>query len=357
MNFKISPTLVKYRPLIIIILSFLLIFLVRLQSVGGFHGLYTDVYLEDLGSILQPQRQYLSAQFQNILPEDQAVLLSGILLGQKGDLSKTLKDDLIATSTIHIVVVSGQNLSLLAGFCLLLAPRIGRRKTIILTLLIIVLYSLLTGLQIPVLRAAIMSTIALIGVLLGRDRQNAWILILTALVMLIYEPNWLFSISFQLSFLATFAVVVIAPILISLFRFIPSLFREDLAVSLAAQLMTLPIIAANFGQISLIGVLANLLVLWVVSPVMIAGIILLVSLLFLPQISPVCALIPYIFLTYFLYIIQFFSQIPFALVKIDQLHPLVWVGYYILLFGVFSVLAQKTRSNSSNTPEISSKYL
>lgn len=353
MNFKIS----HYRSFFIIILSFLLIFLIRLQQVGGFHGIYTDVYIEDLGSILRSERQFLSEQVKQVLPPDQAILLSGILLGEKEDLTKPLKNALIATSTIHIVVVSGQNLSLLAGFCLLLVPRIGRRKTVIMTLFVIFLYSLLTGLQIPVLRAAIMSAIALIGVLLGRDRQNWWILILTGSLMLIMEPNWLFSISFQLSFLATFAVVVVAPILMGCFRLIPPFFREDLAVSLAAQMMTMPIIAANFGQISIIGIFSNVLVLWIIPIVMIGGIFLLVSLLSLPQISPIFALIPYIFLTYFLYIIQFFSQIPFALVKIDQLHPMVWVGYYILLFGVISILAQKTRSNSPNTPEISSKYL
>lgn len=334
-----------------------LIFLIRLQSIGGFHGLYTDIYIEDLGAAFREQRQFLAQQFRSQLPPDQAVLLSGILLGQKEELPKDLKDALTSTSTIHIVVVSGQNLSMIAGFCLLLAPIIGRRRTVLLTLFVIVLYSLLTGLQIPVLRAALMSTMALIGVLLGRDRQNWWILLLTASVMLIFEPNWLFSISFQLSFLATFAVVVFAPVLIKSVSFIPIFLREDLAVSLSAQLLTLPIIASNFGEISIVGVLVNVLVLWTIPPLMIAGFILLVNQLFLPQISQFWAVFPYILLTYFLYIIQFFTLIPFATVKTSDFHILFWIGYYILLFGVVSVLARFTYSSNRNTPQISNKYL
>lgn len=335
----------KYRFYIVIILSFLLVFLLRLQSVGGFHGRYTDIYLEDLGSTFTNQRLYLSHQIDQFLPSQPAVLLSGILLGQKQDLDPRLKKMLVDTSTIHIVVVSGQNLSLLAGFILLLAPYFGRRRTVLLSLFVIVLYSLLTGLQVPVIRAALMSLIALTAVLLGRDRNNFWILLLTGYLMILFEPNWLFSISFQLSFLATLAVVVVAPIILPFFRFIPSFFREDLAVSLAAQLMTLPIIAANFGRISLIGVLPNLLVLWTISIVMISGVTLLVV-SFIPIFGQIVALMPLLLLTYFIYVVTFFSQLPFSTVQIDRLHWLVWVGYYILLFGVLLLLRQKSRHSN-----------
>lgn len=327
---------------------FLLIFLARLQMVGGFHGIYSDIYLEDLGSALTPQRQFLADQVKSVLPPNQATLLSGILLGVKEDLPKELKDNLISTSTIHIIVVSGQNLSMLVGFCLLFASRIGRRKIIFLSVFVIVLYSLLTGLQIPVIRAAIMSLIALVAVLLGRDRSNAWILLLTGGIMLIIEPNWLVSVSFQLSFLATFAVIVVSPIILAHLNRVPTIFREDLAVSLAAQLLTLPIIAANFGQISTMGLFANLFVLWIVAPVMVSGILLLLAVLVLPPLSGLIAIIPYTFLTYFIYVVEFFSRVPFSTFEIGKTHWLVWLGYYILLFGVFSLLAQKSRSNSIN---------
>ena len=228
-------------PFILAIILYLLIFFVRYQQ-GGW-----DIKLD-----LFPQvRQNLDQKISLLLPSPQAELLSGVLLGQNKTLPATLKLKLRDTSTLHIVVASGQNLSLVAAFFLNLAGLIKRRNAIVLSLLAVVLYTLLTGVQVPVLRAAIMFSLASLAQIFGRQRDGWWVLTLTAGLMLLINPEWITDLSFQLSFLATFGVVVVSPILIRYLDKIPVI-GQDLSVTLAAQLMVTPIIAQSFHQISFV---------------------------------------------------------------------------------------------------------
>jgi competence protein ComEC len=149
--------------------------------------------------------------------------------------------------------------------------------------------------------------------------------------MLLWNPNWLLNISFQLSFLATLGVVVVAPVLLDWMKVVPKIIKEDLAVTLAAQLLVLPIIAYNFYQISLVGILVNSLILWSIPIVMISGFIALgmgIINLFLGQIA---GLVSGILLTYFVYLVQIFAKIPGANLKIGETSLLVWTGYYFFM--------------------------
>lgn len=275
--------------------------------------------------IFKSQRQALDQRIAQILPSPQAELLSGILLGQSKNLPAGLKLALRDTSTLHIVVASGQNLSMVAGFFLALAGLIKRRNAIVLSLLAVILYTLLTGLQIPILRASIMFSLALLAQLTGRQRSGFWVLIVTAGLMLLVNPDWITSLSFQLSFLATFGVIVVSPILLKWFKRLPIL-GEDLAVAIAAQLMVTPIIAQNFHQVSLVGVFANLLIGWTIPFIMILGSILLIF--------SWAGLIVSAFLTYFIYIVSFFSSLPFAWEYLGEQVWIVWVGYYMLVAAI-----------------------
>lgn len=282
-----------------------------------------------------PVRDNLASQIREIVPGDQGALLVGILLGSKKYFSKELNEVLINTSTIHIAVVSGQNLSLLVGFVMTGVSWFGRKKTILLALVVSLIYALLTGFGIPTIRALIMVTLSLGAQLVNREAKSLQILLITALMMLIISPNWLLSISFQLSFLATLAVVEVAPKIVSSLSFLPDIIKQDLGVSLAAQLLTLPVIAANFHQLSLLGILTNTLVLWTVSLIMLSGIITLFSLLLGTIIGSICSLIPTILLTYFLDIVRFFNSLDFNTITVGRVALVVWIGYYLLILGIY----------------------
>lgn len=310
-------------PILLSVLLYILIYLVRFQQ-GGW-DLKTDLF--------KSQRQALDQRISQFLPSPQAELLSGILLGQNNTLPGQLKVSLRDTSTLHIVVASGQNLSMVAGFFLGLAGLIKKKNAIILSLLAVILYSLLTGIQIPIVRAAIMFSFASLAQWFGREKDGIRILVITAGLMLLVNPDWITDLSFQLSFLATFGVVVVAPIFLRWLGKFP-IIGQDLAVTLAAQLMVIPVIAQNFHQISLVGIFANLLVLWTIPFIMVGGVVM----LFLGNLVAVGV---NALLTYFVYIVNFFSSLPFAWEYIGEVHFTFWLGYYLLLAGILSMLSLK----------------
>ncbi len=316
-----------YKVIIGIIIIWAILFSFRVIQIGG----VDPTYKEEGVQLFLPLRSSLSQTIDRILPYPQSALLSGIILGNQSSLPFYFKKQLQITSTIHIVVVSGQNLTILAGFVMSLVSLLGRRKTIIFTLGVIIFYSVLTGFGVPVVRAAIMAGLSYTGKLLGREGTGWWILLFTGGLMLLYQPNWLLNISFQLSFLATFGVIVVAPIFSEAIKKIPKLMREDFAVTLAAQLMVLPVIAYNFNQISIAGLLTNSLVLWSVPIVMISGFVAMILGLISQLLGQIVGLIPGILLTYFIYIVQLFSKIPGASININQTGILMWIGYYLML--------------------------
>ncbi len=194
---------------------------------------------------------------------------------------------------------------------------------------------MLTGLQVPVIRAGVMFIFASSASLLGREKEGWWVLVLTGLGMLVYNPNWILSISFQLSFLATVGVVIVAPVLIAKLKKLPEFLKEDFSVSLSAQTLTLPIIAANFHQLSLIGILVNTLILWTIPVIMITGFITLLGAIIDPALGQILALIPGVFLIYFVYIVDLFAKLPFASIEVGDFGILLWIGYYLVLLGLF----------------------
>lgn len=285
-------------------------------------------YLGDLKSAIE-------GNFSRILPETQAGLLSGIVLGSKQVLPEEFKEALINTSTIHIVVASGQNLTILSGLIIGFASIMGRKRAVLASIFTNLFYAVLTGFQIPIIRAAVMNIFASSGQLFGREVSAFFTLLVSALIMLCFEPLWLFSASFQLSFLATFAVMEYAPVVEPKFRWMPDILRQDIVVSTSAFLFTLPIIYETFGRVSITGVVVNALVLWT-TPIIMAtgGVVAMVSLLSL-EAAAALALVPGVFLTYLIYVVEFFSTLSPS-VEVEPVGWVVWLGYYLVLMAVYA---------------------
>lgn len=311
-------------PLILAIFLYILIYMLRWEQ-GGW-DVKSDFFKE--------QRVSLDKRVGQLLPSPQAELLSGILLGQNKNLPGKLKLALRDTSTLHIVVASGQNLSIVAGFFLALSGLIKKKNAIILSLLVSIGYTLLTGLQVPILRASIMFGLASLAQLSGRAKEGWWVLIVTAALMLLVNPRWITDLSFQLSFLATFGVIVVAPILGTYLGKLPWLISQDLAVTTGAQLMVIPVIAQNFHQLSLVSIFANLIVGWTVPFIMILGGVMIAVSLIWSGLAWVIGLAASVLLTYFIYIVQFFASLPFAWEYVGEQVWIVWVGYYLILLSV-----------------------
>lgn len=312
---------------VLVIVLYLLILYLRYQQ-GGW-DLKFDLF--------KSQRERLDQKISQFLPSPQAELLSGILLGQNKKLPGQLKIALRDSSTLHIVVASGQNLSLVAGFFLALSGLIRRKTALVLGLTAAVLYTLLTGLQVPVLRAAIMFIFASAAQFFGRKNDGFRVLVITAGLMLFVNPSWVSNLSFQLSFLATFGVIVVSPLILR-YTFAVPVIGQDLAVTLAAQIMVTPVIAQNFHQISLMSLIVNVLVLWSIPFIMIGGAVMLILGTIQSLFGHLMAFGVNILLTYFIYIVQFFARLPFAWEYIGEQVWMVWTGYYLVIAAVMLLL-------------------
>lgn len=208
-----------------------------------------------------------------VLGGDGGGLLPGLVLGDVSALSEDLRGDFKAAGLTHLTAVSGSNFALVCGAVLLAVRPLGPRPAAALTAVALVGFVIVVRPSPSVLRAAAMGLIALLALVTGRRRQAFPALAASVLVLLALSPALAVDAGFALSVLATAALVVIAPTWVD--RLVawgcPRTFAEALAVAGAAHLVSIPIVAAISGQVSLVAVLANLLVAPAVAPATILG--------------------------------------------------------------------------------------
>ncbi len=204
-------------------------------------------------------RQQLILGLARWLPADEAALDAGIVLGGTEGMSQQLKLAFRRTGLSHIVAASGYNVTVVAGWTMLLFTRwFHRRWAIVLGIVSIILYVVLAGATAAVIRAGIMATSAWMGQLWGREADGLWLLGVAGWMMLIINPLYASDIGFQLSMAATAGILWFRP-------------SGNLWTSLAAQVTTIPLILHHFGNLSVVAPLANLLLLWLVPPIMQVG--------------------------------------------------------------------------------------
>src|SRR4030042_1884288 len=240
-------------------------------------GELTDAFLvlkEEQQGFVSGFRKSLVGFYQKTLPEPHAALIAGISLGAKGSLPKDFWESLTKTGTAHVVVASGMNVSLVAS-CLMgvLILRFNRRKALILALTGIWIYTAISGFEAPIIRAAVMGSIAFTAQRLGRG-YSAWrALVLTGLILLIIVPAWLIDLGFILSFVATASILVFQKRIEKFFSFVPGILKGDFSTTLAAQVGVTPILFVTFGQFNILSPLINALVLWTVPLITVLGIV------------------------------------------------------------------------------------
>ncbi|MEX2159335.1 MAG: ComEC/Rec2 family competence protein [Dehalococcoidia bacterium] len=220
--------------------------------------------------VLFDARRELSGALEQALPEPQAALAQGILLGQRSAIPAGLTADMNATGTSHLVAISGQNVSLVAGFVIAgLAWLIGRRRAALVALVAIAAYTALSGASPSVVRAAIMGGLFVVATMLGRPSSASTSIALAAAAMTAWHPGVVRDVSFQLSFSSILGLVYLTPglqergaALLRGLRVAPEGFAasvlESSAVTLGATAATMPLIALHFGRVSLVAPVANL---------------------------------------------------------------------------------------------------
>ena len=292
-----------------------------------------------------------------IFPEPQASLLAGILLGVESGISQNLKDAFNITGTSHIVVISGFNVAIIAGvFASLskrLAGRFAPRRAALVAIGGIALYTVLVGADPPVVRAALMGSLALLAPLIGRQVFAPAALVGAALVMTAINPLILFDVGFQLSFFATLGLVLYAePITnavvglatrltpLATERRVTGYVSEFFSLTLAAQITTLPLIVYYFRRLSLIALLANVLVLPAQPGVMILGGLATLAGLVWQPLGALLAWLAWPFVTFTIAVVELLARLPGASVELGRLSFGALIGAYGLIAGVTWLGAQ-----------------
>ncbi len=269
-----------------------------------------------IGSILRFKSAVID-RLQQIIPEPHAAFLSGLLFGGSSSLSSELRNDFSQTGTSHILAASGFNVSLFTAVFLgwILGTRLGRRKSLWVTTILLFGFVIMAGATPAVIRAALMASVLLVGYVVRRKASMANVLLLVAALMLAVNPLILLDdVGFQLSFVATAALIFVAPNWEKYFSFLPSSFgiREACVGSLAAIIMTLPIVIWHFGSISLVAPIINLLILPMIPFVMaVMMVALVISLISVPA-ATIFALPAWALSSVILHLITWFAALPYA---------------------------------------------
>lgn len=290
------------------------------------------------------------ARIEVALSEPQAALMGGLLLGTKGALPQEVNDNFKRSGLTHILVLSGSNVTVvaesLARVFSFLPPAIGQ----VAGAFSIILFALMTGASSTTVRATVMALIGLLARAMGRRYDVVRALVISAVVMLIQNPRILaFDISFQLSFLATIAVIFVSPLVKGRLSFVPEFFgmREILSMTLATQLFTFPFIFFKMGEISIIALIPNLLVLPVVPYAMLGGFIVGMLGFIHPVLAIPFAIITNLMLVYMLKITVLFSSFPFATIKATLGSPFLFVSYAVFTIILYFLWRQKNSIQQS----------
>jgi len=231
---------------------------------------------DDVGRSLEGLRRSADEALQLAIPEPEAGLASGILIGLRDRVDRDLTGAFTAVGATHVVAISGWNIAIVASMLAAFAGRLARRRRMILTALAIVGYVAFVGPSPSVVRAAGMAGVVMLARELGRPSRAAAAIGWAVAGLLIVDPRLVDDVGFRLSALATVGLIAWGtPLADRLSGATPGRVRgwlaESLGVSLAAQLATLPIVVLTFGRLSLVSPVVNLGVVPLVAPAMAAG--------------------------------------------------------------------------------------
>lgn len=208
-------------------------------------------------------REHYRASMERVMPREDAAAVFALLFGGYEGVSEELVADFTTTGIVHLLSVSGSHISLFAAVLAALAALLRLPRALRAGLVIggIAVYALLAGCVPPVIRSALMGGLTFTALALGREHSARRILLLTGLFMLLCWPLLLFHISFQLSFLATAGLILLAPSLAAWLkaRGCGAFLAAGIAVTAAAHLATMPVIAYYFNMFSVSSFVANLL--------------------------------------------------------------------------------------------------
>jgi len=285
--------------------------------------------------ILNFKNKLRESIYQNLSPP-QSSILGAVILGDKRKISEDLKQKLNISGVRHITAISGMHIMILSGILMYLGIALGlyRGQAFYFAITLLLLFIIMAGAPASAIRAGIMGGLFLLAQKVGRLKSASRVIVFAAAVMLAFNPLLLkLDVGFQLSFLAVMGIIYLMPIFQYYFlkRFPIKFLGGLLSMTLAAQVFTLPILIYNFGYMSLIAPITNILIVPFLPFIMISGFIFGLSGMILQPLGWVLSWPSWLLLTYLVKVIDFFSQVPKANFAISW----IWLMVFYLILGYF----------------------
>lgn len=281
----------------------------------------------------------INLKIEKYFKEPVGSVLKSMLVGEKSAIDSDMKDDFINSGLIHILVISGLHIGFVVAIFLFVFRlfNLPLKTVYLLTIPAIFFYAILTGSNPPAIRATIMASCILLSFVLDRESLIYNSICLAALIILAYNPQYLFTASMQLSFFATIGIIYFYPKLFCIFKNIKNTFVRYIAgifcVTLSVQLALIPLLVFYFGKFSIISFVANILIIPVV------GFVVALSFLFYgftfvsSSVSAIISVLLSQILNLILSVIHYFANLNFAVfeTKVPYL-PEIFLYYLIVVF-------------------------
>jgi competence protein ComEC len=293
---------------------------------------------ENFGNPIKKFSIFLKKKIEEAIRENlsylHSALLKSLLFGEEQEIPFEWKEKLNQTGVRHIAAVSGMNITIISSLILsfLLFLGLWRHHAFYLSIFLISFYVLMIGAPSSAIRAAIMGILYLTAQYFGRISSGERPIVFSATLMLFFNPLLLrYDIGFQLSFLAILGIVYFYQFFFEKLKKFPKLIKESLASTLSAQIFTFPILIYNFGQISLISPLSNLLILPILPAITILGFIFSFFGITFNAIGYLLSFPCWLLLSYLLKVVDLCSKIPYSFLTLKVNFLFLLISYSILI--------------------------
>jgi competence protein ComEC len=290
-------------------------------------------------------RRSFAAGMQSAVPEPLASFALGLLIGQRTTLPDTTNQQLREVGLTHIIAVSGYNLTVIVMACRRLLAKYSKFQATAACVFLILLFLLITGTSPPIVRAGVISMLGITAWYYGRDIKPMVLLLVGAAITVLANPFYLWgNVSWYLSFLAFFGVLVLAPLVTKRIwgSKEPKMIGSLLVESICATILVMPYVLFVFGQTSSVGLAANMLVVPLLPLAMVLGLVAGLAGMLVPGICGWFAWPARLLLTYMLDVANALSRVPYAFLEQIGFSFSSMCAAYALLGLVTWVLWRKT---------------
>lgn len=299
---------------------------------------------------LSALRQKFTAGMQTALPEPLAPFAMGLLVGQRATLPDGVKQDLLKVGLTHIIAVSGYNLTIILQASRRLMGSRSKRMATLMSLGLIGAFLLLAGASASIVRAAIVSLLSMAAGYYGREFKPMNLILLAAAITAWVNPSYVWGdLSWYLSFLAFFGVMIVAPLIQARYPggWHKSLIGTVALESVCAEVMSVPLILFVFGQMSLVGLPANVLVVALIPLAMLLGLVAGVTGMLLSPLAGWFAWPAVLLLNYMLDIAHLLAGLPHVFIQNRSLTLAGMLLLYAMIISLSTVLHTKTKRSKS----------